>query len=73
MTSTRDALIEEATRLPAAERLELVDRILESLDETDPALDRLWAREAAERLASYRRGEITAVPLAQVLARYGRE
>jgi hypothetical protein len=33
-------------------------------------IDRLWAKEAEERLAAYRRGEIKAVPLQEVLAKY---
>jgi hypothetical protein len=38
--------------------------------EPDPQIDRLWAKEAEERLAAYRRGEIKAVPLQEVLAKY---
>ena len=38
--------------------------------EPDPPIDRLWAKEAEERLAAYRRGEIKAVPLQEVLAKY---
>jgi hypothetical protein len=45
-------------------------RSLASLDEADSAVHRLWAKEAEERLAAYRRGEIKALPLAEVLARY---
>jgi hypothetical protein len=40
------------------------------LDEPDAAVDRLWAREAEERLAAYRRGEIKALSLEEVLAKY---
>ena len=47
-----------------------MDDILTSLDEPDPNIDRLWAKEAEERLAAYRRGEIKAVPLQEVLAKY---
>lgn len=44
--------------------------LLASLDEPDAQIDRLWAKEADERLAAYRRGEIKAVPLQEVLAKY---
>jgi hypothetical protein len=37
---------------------------------SDPNIDQLWARQAEERLAAYRRGEIRAVPLQKVLAKY---
>jgi len=60
----------QASKLSAEERIELVDEILTSLDGPDPTNDRLWAREAEERLAAYRRGEIKALPLEEVLAKY---
>jgi putative addiction module component (TIGR02574 family) len=63
-------LSNEARKLSPAERIELVDDILASLDEPDPAIDRLWAREAEERLAAYRRGEIKALALEKVLVKY---
>jgi len=47
-----------------------VDDILASLDEPDPNIDKLRAKEAEDRLAAYRRGEIKAIPLEQVLAKY---
>jgi len=34
-----------------------------------PNIDRLWAKEAEDRLAAYRRGEIRAIPLEQALAK----
>ena len=50
----------------------MVDDILSSLDETDGALDRLWAREAEDRLSAWRRGEIRDVPLEDVLRDFRR-
>ena len=47
-----------------------MDDILASLDEPDPNIDKSWAKEAEDRLAAYRRGEIKAIPLEQVLAKY---
>ena len=70
MTDAAKKLSAQARKLPADERIELVDEILASLDESDPAMDRLWAREAEERLAAYRRGEIKALALEEVLAKY---
>jgi len=48
----------------------VVDDILSSLDETDGALDRLWAREAEDRLSAWRRGEIRDAPLKDVLRHF---
>jgi Putative addiction module component len=47
-----------------------VDDLLTSLDESDPGIDGLWAKEAEDRLAAYRRGELKAIPLQEVLAKY---
>jgi putative addiction module component (TIGR02574 family) len=70
MTDAAKELSAKARKLSPAERLELVDDLLASLDEADPQIDRLWAKEAEERLSAYRRGEIKAVPLQEVLAKY---
>lgn len=70
MTDAAKELSEKARKLSPAERVELVDDLLASLDEPDPQIDRLWAKEAEERLAAYRRGEIKAVKLQEVLAKY---
>lgn len=59
-----------ARALPPADRLRVVDDILSSLDETDGALDRLWAREAEDRLSAWRRGEIRDAPLEDVLRHF---
>jgi len=70
MTEAAKNLSIQARKLSPAERLELVDDLLTSLDEVDPRIDGLWAKEAADRLAAYRRGEIKAVSLQEVLAMY---
>lgn len=70
MNQTTEALSAQAVQLPPDERMALVERILDSLDEPDASLDALWAKEADDRLASYRRGEIRAVALSDVIAKY---
>jgi putative addiction module component (TIGR02574 family) len=70
MTEATKTLSEQARKLSAEERLALVDDILYSLDAPDPEMDRLWTREAEDRLAAYRRGEIKALSLEEVLAKY---
>ena len=42
-------------------RIALVERILECLDVTDPAIDVLWADEATDRLDAWRNGRLEAV------------
>ncbi len=67
MTTTAEALSAQAAQLPPAERIELVERILDSLDQTDGAMDTLWAKEAGDRLTAYRRGEVKAVSLSDAI------
>ena len=70
MTPTSETLSARAAQLAPEERIQLVERILNSLDQPDAALDVLWANEASDRLAAYRRGEIKAVGLSDVIAKY---
>ncbi len=70
MADTPESLPAAAKTLPPYERLALVEQLLNSLDAPDNAIDALWTTESESRLAAYRRGEIEAVPLAGVLAKY---
>ena len=70
MTEAAKKLSIEARKLSPAERLELVDDVLASLDDGGSKTDEIWAKEAEDRLAAYRRGEIKAIPLQEVLAKY---
>lgn len=70
MTDAAKRLSLAARGLSTGDRLELVEQLLDSLDAPDQSIDRLWVAEAEERLAAYRRGELEAVPLAAVLAKY---
>jgi len=63
-------LTDEALKLAPMERVELIEGILQSLDATDPRLDSLWAREAADRIAAYQRGEIEAHDFDEVIGKY---
>ncbi len=67
---TRTALIDEVSHLPPDERLQLVEAVLDGLDQRDATIDRAWADEAKDRLAAYRRGELRASALSDVLAKY---
>lgn len=70
MPTTSEALSAQAAQLPSAERIEVVERILDSLEQPDALLEALWAEEANVRMAAYRRGEIKAVALIDVIAKY---
>ena len=70
MSNEAKALIERARALPPQERIALVEDVLDSLDRADPDVDQLWAREASDRLAAYRRGELAARDLRDIIAKY---
>jgi putative addiction module component (TIGR02574 family) len=70
MSQAAEALSAQVAKLRPEERMEVVERVLDSLDEPDATLDALWATEADDRLAAYRRGEIKAVALSDVIAKY---
>ena len=70
MNSIAETLSAQAVQLPPKDRMALVERILDSLDEPDASVDALWAKEADDRLTAYRRGEVRAVALSDVIAKY---
>jgi putative addiction module component (TIGR02574 family) len=70
MNDKAKILSDQARELSPQDRIALVEDVLDSLDKPDPSTERLWAREARERLAGYRRGEIAAKDLNAILAKY---
>ena len=66
MTQITEELCRAATQLPPAERLELIQRIMETLDAPDQAINALWAKEADERFDAYKRGDIPAYDESEV-------
>lgn len=70
MNTVGQTIIEQAKNLSALEKIEIVDALLASVDKPDAEVDRQWAKEAEDRLAAYRRGEVNALDLNQVLAKY---
>jgi len=70
MSNDTKALIDQARALPPEDRIALVEDVLDSLDHADPDIDRLWAREATGRVAAYRRGDLAAKELSDIVAKY---
>jgi len=64
------SLAEEAERLPPADRIELVERLLSSLDKPDPETDQAWAEESERRLDAYLSGAMPARDAEDVLAKH---
>lgn len=63
-------MLEEVLALSPTNKVELVDRLLASLDAPDKEIDRLWKEEAESRIDAYERGEIKALKIEEVLQKY---
>ncbi len=70
MTKRTTSLAEEAARLPATDRIRLVEHLLTTLDKPDAEIDRAWAEESEQRLDAYLRGETAARNAEDVLAKH---
>jgi putative addiction module component (TIGR02574 family) len=69
MTKQTRALAEAATKLPAAERIVLVEEILASVQDNDPDWAAAWGAEAARRMGAYDRGEVSTTDSDDVFAK----
>jgi len=70
MATTNDRVIEEALSLPADARLNLIEKLLMSLNlPTDEEIDRLWAEEAERRVSQIEEGKVKLVPGEEVFAK----
>ena len=70
MSDKAKMLTEQVRALPPHDRIALVEDVLDSLDRADPDIDQLWAREATDRLAAYRRGDLAAKDLTDIVNKY---
>lgn len=70
MATVVDQLLESALSLPPAERAELAEGLLASLEPLDPTIDGLWAKEAEDRLAAFRAGRMRAISADEVFAEF---
>ncbi len=77
MTAMPDRVIEEALSLPADIRLNLVEKLITSLNlPTDEDIDRLWAEEAERRISQIEANKVRLVPgeevFSKIRAKYGK-
>ena len=77
MTAMTDRVTEEALSLPADIRLNLVEKLITSLNlPIDKDIDRLWAEEAERRISQIEAGEVKLVPgeevFSKIRAKYGK-
>ena len=70
MSVETQEILDRALKLPAVDKAYLVDELLTSLDKPDEAIDAMWRQEVADRLKAYNAGNLRAISLEQVLAKY---
>ena len=70
MSTITKQILENALVLPAAERADLVESLLASLDQPDARIDEFWAREAEDRLAASEAGRTKAYPADEVFQEF---
>ena len=70
MTKPMTAILHDAEQLPAVDKVELIERLLDGLDKPDVEIDTEWASEGERRLDVYLRGETTAKTADEVLAKH---
>lgn len=60
-------ILDMALHLAPAERVLLIDGLINSLDEPDSDIEKLWDEEAQRRLDACRSGKMKTIPMEQVL------
>ena len=68
MTKQTQSILDEAIKLPATERLVLLEGILTSLSASDEDWNKAWSKEAAARMAEYKAGKVEAIDADDVFA-----
>lgn len=68
MTKQTQLILDEAVKLPATEKLVLVEGILTSLSTADEDWNKAWGKEADARMAEFRAGKVEAVDADDVFA-----
>jgi putative addiction module component (TIGR02574 family) len=69
MTAETMDLLERVETLPIDMKIEIVDKILESLSPTEKEVDELWKAEVEGRIDSFESGNAKTIPGDEVFAK----
>jgi putative addiction module component (TIGR02574 family) len=61
-----DSLVAEAMSLPVEIRVQLIDRLIQSMNPTRKEIDELWVKEVEKRVEEIESGKVQTVPAAEV-------
>ncbi len=70
MTESANSILNQALELTAAERSDVAEKLLFSLDTPDSRIDSIWAKEADARVEAFERGELGSSSAAEVFGKY---
>ncbi len=68
--SEKDQVLAKALKMTPRERAEIVDQLLQSLDKPDKEIDKLWEKEAEDRVDAFDAGDIETVSVQEILTKY---
>ena len=66
----KEKLIEKALKLSPAEKADMIDRLIKSLDQPDKTIDKFWIRESENRIDAYEKGKLTSVSIEEAFSKY---
>lgn len=70
MNAKVQSIVNQALSLNSIDRIAIAERLLNSLDTPDAAIDKIWAEEAEARIDAYESGEIESVSAKSVFGKY---
>ena len=68
--TTTDNILKKALSLSPSEKAQLIDKLISTLDKPDKEINKLWAKEAEDRINAYDQGKLKLVSLEDVLQKY---
>jgi putative addiction module component (TIGR02574 family) len=68
--SEKNKILNEVLKMSPADRVEIVDQLLKSLDKPDEKIDALWKEEAENRIDAYEAGNTQTVSVQEMLEKY---
>jgi len=71
--SAVEEIFEEIITLKPLEKIELVDKIFNSLEYSNKEIDELWENEAEARIKAYDESKISSIPMDEVFKKYQRD
>jgi len=68
-----EQILNEISPLKPLDKLQLIDKILASLNQSSSSIDEIWAKESEARVHAYDRGLVSVVNEDDVFGKYKRD